>query len=188
MQVIKPYTIPSIIRNDCYPRLYRNVSNAVKEWSKDKRTRSWYAGCFYYGVGQLGKVRTEYVSLAASQLKNPTPDHFFSPRLIFRAMMAMCPELLRDRKEFYTIVDFCRLTIDVTSDENAKVKYGQEKDDYPLVKTRTIDKYDDFGWILRKVGMLKETNGKNSSFPLKHLIPDWLTAFEEKCMRHHGYL
>lgn len=162
-----------------------------KKWKKSRKNRVFYSTHFYCSVRLAGMITTPYMSLAASNLKKePTPDHCFSPRLVFRAMMDICPEILRDREKFYNLIDFCRHTVKVTSAENEKVKYDDDRNGtglVPIVYTRTIDKYDDFGWIQKGVGMLKE-NGVNSPFPLKHLVPDWLTVFEEKCMRHHGYL
>jgi hypothetical protein len=187
----------TVIRNKTkYDILYDTVKVANKRWKKDKDWRMTYSMLFYALVGNAGKVNTGYVSLAASSLKSPTPDHFFSPRAVFRAIMDQFPELLKDKERLFEIVDFCRMTVGVTSEENNKVRYSPEKDDegskgYPIITVRTIDKYDDFGWTQKGVGLLQERKGRklvNSPFPLKHLIPDWLTAYEEKCMKLHGYL
>jgi hypothetical protein len=188
----------SIIRRNKtkYDILYTTVRVADKRWTKDRDWRMTYSMLFYALVGNAGKVNTGYISLAASSLKNPTDDHFFSPRLVFRAMMDQFPEILKDKSRLFEIVDFCRMIVKVTGEENSRVRYSPEKDDegltgYPIVTMRTIDKYDDFGWTKKGFGLLQEKKGRklvNSPFPLKHLIPDWLTAFEEKCMRHHGYL
>lgn len=178
-----------------YEILYSTVKVAGKRWYKDKDWRTTYSMIFYGLVGNAGLIRTPYMSLAASTLnKEPTPDHCFSPRLVFRAMMDQCPEILKDRDQFYEVVDFCRHVVKVTKSENDKVKYDDDHQGcglIPIVYARTIDKYDDFGWIEKGRGLLTERkNGKlvNSPFPLKHLVPTWLTAFEEKCMKKHGYL
>jgi len=184
-----------IIRNKTkYEILFNTVRIADKKWHKDKDWRTTYSMLFYALVGNAGLVRTPYMSLGASKLnRNPTPDHCFSPRLVFRAMMDQCPEILKDKDRLFEVVDFCRHVVAVTKDENDKVKYDDDISGgvLPIVYARTIDKYDDFGWIEKGKGLLTERKGNklvNCPFPLKHLIPDWLTAFEEKCMRHHGYL
>ena len=185
----------TILRNKTkYDILYNTVKVAGKKWETDRDWRTTYAMLFYALVGNTGKVLTPYVSLEASALKSPTDDHFFSPRLVFRAMMNQFPDILRDKERVFEVVDFCRMVVKVTPEENNKVRYSTEDESgvtYPIVKIRTVDKYDTFGWTEKGKGLLRERKGKelvNSPFPLKHLVPDWLTSFEEKCMRHHGYL
>lgn len=166
------------------------AKSIINKWKKSRKLRVFYSTHFYCSVGIAGKIVTPYMSLAASLKKGVTEDHCFSPRLVFRAMMDMCPEILFNRELFYAMMDFCRHTVKVTSGQNEQVKYDDDKNGtglIPIVYARTIDKYDDFGWIEKGAGLLQE-NGKNSPFPLKYLVPDWFTAFEEKCMRHHGYL
>jgi hypothetical protein len=184
----------TVIRNKTkYDILYNTVKVAGKKWKNDRDWRITYSMLFYALVGNAGKVVTPYTSLAASGLKHATDDHFFSPRLVFRAMMDQFPDILNDREQVFEVVDFCRMVVKVTTEENSKVRYTTEDDvgTLPIVRVRTLDKYDDFGWIEKGKGLLQERRGNkyvNSPFPLKHLIPDWLTTFEEKCMRHHGYL
>ena len=166
-----------------------------KVWERDSDHRRFHSMMFYGGVRDAGNISTPYTSLAASALeREPTPDHFLSPRLVFLAMMDQCREVLKDREKFYEMMDVCRHTVKITSEENNSVKYKPDKVGtglIPIVTARTVDKYDSFGWVDKGKGLLTERKGGklvNKPFPLKHMIPDWLTAFEEKCMKHHGFI
>jgi hypothetical protein len=191
----------SVDRNlEIYEKMYYNFSPDYRDWnSKNRKYRTFQYGQFYYSVGQLGKVASPYISenarIALSDTgKLPTDDHCITPRLMYQAMMSQCPEVLLDREEFYKMVDLSRCTIQITEEQNNKVKYHfNHRGPLPKIHARTIDKYDSFGWIDKSRGsvLLTERSGDKivkSPFPLKHLIPDWLTAFEEKCMKSHGYL
>ena len=87
-------------------------------------------------------------------------------------------------------MDLCRITVRVTKKQNIDVKFEDTDFGLPIVRALTYNKYDNFGWVAKKCGLLQEKHdGKlvNSPFPLKQLIPDWFTAFEQKCMKEHGY-
>lgn len=186
-------------RNDAtYEEIFQLVQHLRKRWPKGNKMtpaivekRKFLYTLFYNSVGQAGAYVTPYQSIASATLNKATLDHCFAPRIGFLAAMDQCPEILSNREEVYKLVDFCRHTVKVTSEENGNMKYKFNPNGLPIIRIRTVDKYDRLGWVQTGVGLLQEKRGDklvNSPFPLKHLIPDWFTAFEEKCMRHHGYL
>ena len=181
-----------------YEEAFQLVQYIRKRWPKgDKLTpsivekRKFLYTLFYCAVGQTGTYVTPYQSVASATLNKATLDHCFAPRVTFLAAMDQCPEKLAIREEVYKIIDFCRHTVKVTSFENGDMKYKFNPKGLPIIRIRTVDKYDRLGWVKTGVGLLQEKKGRklvNSPFPLKHLIPDWFTAYEEKCMKEHGYL
>jgi len=129
-----------------------------------------------------------YVSKDAfnSQKNKTTRDHFLSARLVFRAMMAEYPELLHDFDGLHQLVKDCQTTIKITrAQNNGSIKF-RVIDEAPRINALTIDKYDSFGWYHPNHGFLTEyADGKMISkpFPLKHMVPDWLTQFEKKLLK-----
>ena len=174
-----------------YSELYHIMKRAVKNWHKSARYRMVHSASFYYHVGLAGNIVTPYMTLDASLQGSTTKDHCFAPRLVFRAMMDQCPELIANKESAYQLIDLCRHTVGVTTRENSIVKFKHNPDGLPIVTELTRDKYDQFTWVKNKHGVLKENvKGKlvDSPFPLKHMIPEWLTEFEMKCMKEQGYL
>jgi hypothetical protein len=173
-----------------YKKLYKFIQDAHEEWHLGNEYRQFYAGFFYQCVCATGLRKTPYQTLAAAQRQPATDDHCFSPRLVFRAAMDQCPEIIADRDEFYNLVDLCRITVRVTKKQNTEVKFEDAGCRLPIVRELTYNKYDSFGWVDKKLGLLQEKkNGVliNRPFPLRDLIPEWFTAFEQKCMKEHGY-
>lgn len=181
---------PAFRKPVVYKKLYKFIQDAHEEWHLGKDYRQFYAALFYQSVCAAGLRKTSYQSLAAAQRQPATDDHCFSPRLVFRAVMDQCPEVIADRDEFYNLIDLCRITVRVSKKQNIDVKFIDTDFELPIVRALTCNKYDRFGWVEKKCGLLQEKqNGKlvNSPFPLKHLIPNWFTAFEQKCMTEYGY-
>jgi hypothetical protein len=181
---------PAVRKHVTYEKLYKFIQDAHAEWHLGKEYRQFYAGLFYQCVCAAGLRKTPYQTLAAAQRLPATDDHCFSPRLVFRAAMDQCPEIIADRDAFYDLIDLCRITVRVTKKQNIDVKFDDVDFGLPVVRALTRDKYDNFGWVAKKCGLLQEKkDGKlvNSPFPLKQLIPDWFTVFEQKCMKEHGY-
>lgn len=177
--------------NVAYEETFAQMKRAVKMWNKGSDYQVYYSTQFYSAVRQAGNIRTPYVTLKATELKKPTPDHCFAPRLVFRAAMDQCPELLLDRESFYHLCEFSRYVVGVTKQENDMVKYKHNDVGLPLIRQLTRDKYDQFAWTEKGRGLLQEkVKNKlvNSPFPLKDIIPDWFTEFEMKCMKEQGYL
>lgn len=183
-----------------YRKMYEVFSPDYTRWRTEGTAyRKMQYASFYYYVGLAGKETSPYISIGAQELlrvtgKRPVDDHCMTPRLIYQSLHDQCPEVLLDEEKFYHVVDLARITVQITNEENKQVKYKQNRRGvYPIIHARTMDKYDSMGWINKSKGSVILTERKggkmvNSGFPLKHLIPDWLTAFEEKCMKEHGYL
>lgn len=181
---------PAVRKYVVYEELYNIIQNAHEKWTLGKEYRQFYSGLFYQSVYGAGLRKTSYQTLAVARGDAATDDHCFSPRLVFRAAMDQCPEIIKDRDEFYNLVDLCRITVRITKKQNIEVKFDDKEFGLPVVRKLTCDKYDTFGWVEKGRGLLQEKqDGKlvNSPFPLKYLIPDWFTAFERKCMRECGY-
>jgi hypothetical protein len=181
---------PAARKHVIYEKLYKFIQDAHDEWDLGKEYRQFYSGLFYQNVCGAGLRKTPYQTLAAAQGAPATDDHCFSPRLVFRAAMDQCPEIIADRDKFYNLIDLCRITVRVTKKQNNEVKFTDSDFGFPIVRKLTRDKYDSFGWVDKKRGLLQEKkDGKlvNSPFPLKHLIPNWFTAFEQMCMDDYGY-
>ena len=165
-----------------YKELHVLMCMAGKQWH-DPTLRKMYANIFYQIIRELRTERTPYQTLEAAQAGKVTHDHWLAPRLVLRALMDQCPEKILDHEEFYEIIDLCCSTVGVTSAQNLQVRFKASKFGSPVVRSLTRDKYDAFTWTHKKTGVLPHKN----VFPLKHLIPDWFTAFEQKCMKEHGY-
>jgi hypothetical protein len=167
-----------------YEDLHHLILSSGKRWH-EPRLRPRHANLFYQYIRELGTDRTPYQTLEAAHTKEVTHDHWLAPRLVLRALMEECPEILLDRDEFYNVIDLCCSTVGVTSAQNLLVKFKPNPNKFglPIVRSLTRDKYDAFTWTHKKTGLLQHKN----VFPLKHLIPDWFTAFEQKCMKEHGY-
>lgn len=104
-----------------------------------------------------------------------TADHFLAARLVYRAMMDQCPEINSDYTQFSKLVETCRNTVRVTSAQNSgSIKFRMEGA-RPVINMLTIDKYDGWGWYKTGTGFLT-----SREFPLKNLVPEWLTEFERK--------
>ena len=68
--------------------------------------QTYFSEQFYQGIFGMGELKTGYKSRDAFLKKSPTTDdHFLSPRLIFRAMMEECPELIHDYTKFTALVE-----------------------------------------------------------------------------------
>ena len=174
-----------IVRDlETYNTLYKIMLMGAAEWDNPKQ-REIYANFFYQCICTLRKDRTPYLTLDAAHTGKVTHDHWLAPRLVLRALMHERPEILLDRDEFYNVIDLCCSTVGVTSAQNLQVRFTPNKNKFglPIVRSLTRDKYDAFTWTHKKTGLLQHKN----VFPLKHLIPDWFTAFEMKCMKEHGY-
>lgn len=164
-------------------KLFERCQPAINEWNNGDHVRTDYSGLFYQGIYGMEEHFTGYSSIDAvlAPRNQRTYDHFLSPRLTFRAMMDMCTENLTDYVKFKAIVNACQHTICITRNQNnGSIKFRMEGS-CPVIKLPTITKYDSFGWFLESKGVLKEyRNGSeiNKPFPLKHMIPEWLTTWE----------
>jgi hypothetical protein len=174
-----------------YEETFVQMRRAVKYWKKGSDYQIYYSTQFYSAVRMAGNINTPYMTLRAASQKKKTADHCFAPRLVFRAVMDTCPELLLDRECFDHLCEFSRHVVSVTRKENNVVKYKHNDMGLPIIRQLTRDKYDQFTWVEKGRGRLQENvNGKlvDSPFPLKDMIPDWFTEFEMKCMKEQGYL
>jgi len=170
-------------------KLYQYVQDALNEWDDGEHVRTHYSGLFYQHVFGLKHIFSGYISRDAMSVKknSTTRDHFLSARLIFRAMMDQNRGILKDFNEFVTLVRTCQTTIKVTREQNNtyEIKFRMNGD-IPIIKTLTVEKYDSFGWFQEGKGFLTEfVNGQivPKKFPLKHLVPDWLTEYEKKFIK-----
>lgn len=156
--------------------LYKRMQDAPARWNEGERVRRMYAAQFYQGIYGMPRTVTGYQSRDAFlKVSRRTDDHFLSARLVYRAMMDQCPEINTDYIEFSKLVETCRNTIRITSAQNnGSIKFRM-KGARPVINMLTIDKYDDWGWYKVGTGFLT-----SSEFPLKHLVPDWLTEFERR--------
>lgn len=174
-----------------YEETFAQMKRAVKMWSKGSDYQIYYSTQFYSAVRMAGNIKTPYMTLGAASQRKKTADHCFAPRLVFRAVMDQCPELLLDRESFDHLCEFSRYTVGVTKEENDIVKYKHNENGLPLIRALTQDKYDQFAWVEKGRGLLQEkVKNKlvNRPFPLKDIIPEWFTAFETKCLKEQGYL
>jgi hypothetical protein len=168
-----------------FDKLFERIQNARKEWNDGDHVRTYYSGTFYNGVYGMQHKFSGYISGdALNAPKNKIAyDHFLSARLIFRAMMGECPELLHDYDGLYSLVSDCQTTIKITRDQNnGDIKFRQRSSGL-RIKALTVEKYDDWKWYYQDGTFLTETvNGIEvpAKFPLKHMVPDWLTSFERK--------
>lgn len=171
-----------------FDKLFERIQNARNEWNDGDHVRTYYSGTFYNGVYGMKHNFSGYISKAAlnSPKNKITYDHFLSARLIFRAMMEECPELLHDYNGLYSLVSDCQTTIKITRDQNnGDIKFRQRSSGL-RIKALTVEKYDNWEWYHETMGYLTETvNGKvvPQKFPLKHLVPSWLTHFEKKYLK-----
>jgi len=181
----KTTTVTPIVRDlETYSTIYKFALMGAAEWDNPKQ-RELYTNVFYQCIRTLRKDRTPYQTLDAAHAGKVTHDHWLAPRLVLRALMEECPEMLLDRDEFYKVIDLCCSTVGVTAAQNLLVRFKSNRNKFglPIVRFLTRDKYDAFTWTHNKTGLLPHKH----VFPLKHLIPDWFTAFEKKCMKEHGY-
>jgi hypothetical protein len=165
-----------------YKELHTLMRRAGKVWNNPD-LQNMYSNFFYQEIRSLRTERTPYSTIEATRSQTVTHDHWLAPRLVLRALMEERPEVLLDADEFYAIVDLCCSTVGVTSSQNSQVKFKANKLGLPIVRKLTRDKYDGFTWLHKTTGLVDRARG----FPLKHRIPEWVTAFEMKCMKEHGY-
>lgn len=166
-------------------KLIERIQTAKREWNDGEHVRKDYSAMFYQGIYGMEHLFTGYISKAAvvSHTDDTTEDHFLSARLVFRALMDQVPELLIDEDGMRDIIKRCQHTIRITRDENNGPIKFKMRNTRPIIRQATIDKYDEFGWFQEGKGFLLEyKNGEQvyQPFPLKHMIPDWLTEFEKK--------
>lgn len=170
-------------------KLFNAVQDAAKEWEDGEHARTYFSAVFYQHIYGLKHNISGYISRDAMLAKKDeiTDDHFLSSRLIFRAMMDKNRGLLKDFNKFVELVRTCQTTIKVTRDQNNtyQIKFRMDGE-IPDIKALTVEKYDGFGWYQEEKGFLTEyVNGQliPKKFPLKHLVPDWLTEYEKKFVK-----
>jgi hypothetical protein len=180
---------------EAYENVYLIMRATTKHWKKSTEWKIRNATNFYNAVGQCGLIDTGIWSAEAYEAKynrgkNPTKDHFRATRLGCYHYLDDefgDPSIFLDRDKLYPEIDVLRLTINMTAKQNTDVKYKTDKrgSGIPIIYKRTIDKYDMFQWY-EKTGKQFLVVDEKLGFPLKNSIPNSFTAFEEKCMRHHG--
>ena len=170
-------------------KLYQYVQDAPDEWDDGEHVRTYYSALFYQHVYGLKHNFSGYISRDAMSAKkdSTTRDHFLSARLIFRALMDQNREILKDFDKFVDLIRTCQTTVEVTRDQNNTyaIKFRMDGE-IPIIKALTVEKYDSFGWFQEGKGFLTEfVNGQSvpKKFPLKHLVPDWLTEYEKKFVK-----
>lgn len=170
-------------------KLYQYVQDAPNEWDDGEHVRTYYSALFYQHVYGLKHTVSGYISHDAMTVKKEetTDDHFLSARLIFRALMDKNREILKDFDKFVDLIRTCQTTIKVTRDQNNTyaIKFRMDGE-IPIIKALTVEKYDGFGWYQEEKGVLSEfVDGQlvPKKFPLKHLVPDWLTEYEKKFVK-----
>lgn len=168
--------------------LFEECRIALKEWDTREAARTKYSGRFYQTIYGLPDIPTGYMSREAVLSDRITDDHFLSPRLVFRAVMSECRELLSDYDRFLKLVELCRHTVVITKEQNDSSDIKIRTKPKLYVPGLTIEKYDRFGWYKEGEGFLTATiNGQTifKPFPLKHMVPDWLTHFEKKIIANN---
>ena len=164
----------------------------LKNWKDyNYKQKMIEASVFYSYVFNNGSNPSGLISKEALLLKvnKRTHDHWNSARLFFRAMMEIYPELLKDFKKYrYYFRELCQSTIDITSHQNDIVKFKSDKDEGIKIKYLTIDKYEKCKDKNDNIGIEFFNSGKGSctineynfvtGFPLKDLVPEWITEFE----------
>jgi len=169
-------------------KLFNAVQDAGKEWADGEHVRTYFSAVFYQHIYGMKHNFSGYISRDAMEgnKKSNTRDHFLSPRLVFRAMMDQARELLYNFEEFDKVVQLCQTTIETTRDQNnGAIKFSMDGT-IPRINALTIEKYDNWGWYKQGQGFLTEyVNGQliPQKFPLKHLVPDWLTDYELKYVK-----
>ena len=189
---------PIVERNlNKYENVYLVVQATIDKWDEHRDWRISMPANFYNTVCGAGLITTGYLTKEALDMqtihdKEPTKDHFLSPRLGYYALMDKDtgnPELLKNRETLFPLVDLFRHTVGTTGKQNNNARFNPDKlgaGYLPIVKRRTIDKYNHCEWY--KNGEHGTLLVEEAGFPLNYIVPDWFTAFEEKCMRHHGYM
>lgn len=167
-------------------KLFQYCQDADVEWDDGEYARTHFSALFYQGIYGMKRNFSGYLSKDAflASTRDTTEDHFLSPRLIFRAMMECQRDILFDYDLFSALVHTCRTTIRTTKAQNNsyQIKFRMNGT-VPDIHALTIQKYDEWGWYQQNKGFLTEyVNGEllPQKFPLKHLVPEWLTAFERK--------
>tara|TARA_Y100000310_G_scaffold9565_1_gene10068 strand:+ start:133 stop:717 length:585 start_codon:yes stop_codon:yes gene_type:complete len=146
----------------------------------------FYSYVFNNGTNSSGLISKEALNLKADKR---TKDHWNSARLYFRAMMELYPELLNNFKKFkYYFRELCQSTIDITPHQNDIVKFKSDRDEGIKIKYLTIEKYEICKDKDDNIGIEFFNSGKGSckvkkhdyvtGFPLKELVPEWITEFE----------
>ena len=156
------------------------------------------AGHFYQLVFANGHNPSGLVSKEALHLptKKRTIDHWLPARLILRAAMEYYPELFHNKDEFrYIFREVCQNTIALTEYQNGIVKFKNSEEEGIRIKYLSIKKYE----ICEdkeacngkgRTGIIFFNTAKGSysenkyefinGFPLKKLIPEWITEFEKQ--------
>lgn len=167
-------------------KLFQYCQDADIEWDDGEYVRTHYSALFYQGVYGMRHAFSGYISKDAflTRQNMVTDDHFLSPRLTFRAMMDQRRDILFDYDLFADLVNVCRTTIRITKQQNNSydIKFRMNGIT-PDIRTTTLEKYDGWGWYQQGKGFLTEyVNGEllPQKFPLKHLVPEWLTTFERQ--------
>ena len=133
----------------------------------------------YRHGGHDSNNHTGYISAAASEKeaserKKPTLDHWLSPRIVFRSVMEIYPELLDDYDEFRYTFRLAGSTISVTSEQNREVMFRNDGERV-IVRELTIEKYDPWRFYNEK------TNEVSKGLPMaKELTPPYVTEWEKK--------
>jgi hypothetical protein len=153
------------------PKILVKIDKAVK----NKRNLCLYTHTFYDFVWRSGMEDTGWYTVDTFD-KQKTHDHFLSPRLIFIAAIKNNPKFLSNFSEFKKVFELCRKTIGVTEKQNQDVKY-KNNDGKIKISKLTLEKYNDYTFLHKTTGKVSKGN-----FPLKDIIPDWLTKYEKTCL------
>ena len=153
---------------------------------------------FYSYVFKCGENFSGLTSKEALHLptKKRTRDHWLPARIFVRAMMQYQIQILNDYELFkYYFREVCQSTIEITEYQNGIVKFANDKREGMRIKYLSINKYE----ICEdkeacngkgRTGIIFFNTAKGSysenkyefinGFPLKKLIPEWITEFEKQ--------
>jgi hypothetical protein len=149
------------------------------------------AGVFYQYVFANGMNFSGLVSREVIRGVKSCIDHWMPARLVIRAAMENYPELFHNKDEFrYIFREVCQSTVKITSHQNEIVKFKNSKHVGLTIKHISTQKYEICKDKDGNKGIKFYNNGKGSckerpykyakEFPLKYLVPEWITNFELK--------
>ena len=160
----------------------------LNHYQKMIRAGHFYQFVFANGHNPSGLVSKEALLLPT---KKRTIDHWLPARLILRAAMEYYPELFHNKEEFRHIFrELCQSTIVITEHQNGIVKFKNSIDEGIRIKYLSKDKYEICKDKDGNIGIEFFNTGNGSyklkeydfvtGFPLKELVPEWLTEFESQ--------
>ena len=151
------------------------------------------AGVFYQYVYANGHNPSGLISKEALSLKSDkrTIDHWMPARIFFMATLDLYPELLNNFKMYkHYFRELCQSTIAITEHQNNIVKFKNSQEEGIRIKYLSKDKYEICKDKDDNIGIEFFNSGKGSctvnmydfvtGFPLKELVPEWITEFESQ--------